>query len=65
MVLAFNIFLLVALPYGTAILGGAIAERLGGKTVSAAWASIGGLNASVCGIRMYRGANFTASANFQ
>ena len=42
MVLALHIFILVALPFGTAILVGALAERLGGKTVST-WASLGGL----------------------
>jgi hypothetical protein len=37
-----EVILLVALPYGTAILLGALAERLGGKNVSAL-ASFGGL----------------------
>jgi len=37
-----EVILLVALPYGTAILLGALAERLGGKTLSG-WASMGGL----------------------
>ena len=40
--LALEIVLLVVLPYGTAILLGALGERLGGKTVSAL-ASVGGL----------------------
>ena len=38
----FEVILLVALPYGTAILLGSLAERLAGKTASA-WASFGGL----------------------
>ncbi len=42
MVLVLNIFILVSLPFGTAILAGLLAERLGGKIVSA-WASMGGL----------------------
>jgi hypothetical protein len=42
MKLAFETVLLIALPYGTAILLGALGERLGGKTVSG-WASVGGL----------------------
>ena len=37
-----EVILLVALPYGTAILLGALAERLGGKTLSG-FASVGGL----------------------
>jgi hypothetical protein len=39
---ALEIILLVTLPYGTAILLGALTERLAGKTVSG-WASVGGL----------------------
>jgi hypothetical protein len=42
MMFTLEVFLLVALPYGTAILFGALAERLGGNIVSA-WASFGGL----------------------
>jgi hypothetical protein len=42
MKLAVETVLLVTLPYGTAILLGALGERLGGKTVSG-WASVGGL----------------------
>lgn len=38
----FEVILLVALPYGTALLLGALAERLGGKTLSGL-ASMGGL----------------------
>jgi hypothetical protein len=37
-----EVILLVALPYGTAVLLGALAERLGGKTLSGL-ASVGGL----------------------
>jgi hypothetical protein len=37
-----EVILLVALPYGTAILLGALAERLGGN-IASAWASFGGL----------------------
>jgi hypothetical protein len=40
--LALEIVLLVVLPYGTAILLGALGERLGGKNVSGV-ASVGGL----------------------
>jgi hypothetical protein len=42
MMFTIEVILLVALPYGTAILLGALAERLGGKTLSG-WASVGGL----------------------
>ena len=42
MKLTLEVILIVALPYGTAILMGALAERLGGKTVSG-WAAVGGL----------------------
>jgi hypothetical protein len=42
MKLMLEVVLLVALPYGTAFLMGALAERLGGKTLSG-WAAIGGL----------------------
>jgi hypothetical protein len=42
MKLTLEVVLIVALPYGTAILMGALAERLGGKTVSG-WAAAGGL----------------------
>jgi hypothetical protein len=42
MMFTIEVILLVALPYGTAILLGALGERLGGKTVSG-WAAIGGL----------------------
>ena len=42
MKLLLEIILLVALPYGTAFLMGALAERLGGKTLSG-WAAVGGL----------------------
>ena len=42
MKLMLEIVLLVVLPYGTAILLGALGERLGGKNVSAL-ASVGGL----------------------
>ena len=42
MMFTLEVVLLVALPYGTAILLGALAERLGGKTLSG-WASVGGL----------------------
>jgi len=40
--LLLEIILMLALPYGTAILVGALAERLGGKTLSSL-ASVGGL----------------------
>lgn len=42
MKLMLEVVLLVALPYGTAFLMGALAERLGGKTLSG-WAAIGGV----------------------
>jgi hypothetical protein len=42
MMLLLEIILMLALPYGTAILVGALAERLGGKTLSSL-ASVGGL----------------------
>jgi hypothetical protein len=42
MKLMLEIILLVALPYGTAFIMGALAERLGGKTLSS-WAAVGGL----------------------
>ena len=42
MKLLLEIILLVALPNGTAFLMGALAERLGGKTLSG-WAAVGGL----------------------
>ena len=42
MKLMLEIILLVALPYGTAFIMGARAERLGGKTLSS-WAAVGGL----------------------
>ena len=42
MKLMLEIILLVALPYGTAFIMGALAERLGGKTLSG-WAAVGGL----------------------
>ncbi|MFI4960432.1 MAG: hypothetical protein ACHP82_03140 [Hyphomicrobiales bacterium] len=42
MKLMLEVILLVALPYGTAFLMGALAERLGGKTLSG-WAAVGGL----------------------
>jgi uncharacterized protein YqgC (DUF456 family) len=42
MKLMLEVILLVVLPYGTAILMGALAERLGGKTLSG-WAAVGGL----------------------
>ena len=42
MMLLPEVILLVALPYGTAILMGALGERLGGKTLSGL-ASVGGL----------------------
>jgi hypothetical protein len=41
MKLMLEVVLLVALPYGTAFLMGALAERLGGKTLSG-WAAVGG-----------------------
>jgi hypothetical protein len=41
-----EVILLVVLPYGTAILLGAFAERLGGKTLSG-WAAVGGLASGV------------------
>ena len=41
MMFTLEVILLVALPYGTAILLGALGERLGGKTLSG-WASVGG-----------------------
>jgi hypothetical protein len=40
MKLMLEIILLVALPYGTAFIMGALAERLGGKTLSS-WAAVG------------------------
>ena len=40
--LLLEIILMLALPYGTAILVGALAERLGGKTLSSL-DSVGGL----------------------
>ena len=40
--LLLEIILMLALPYATAILVGALAERLGGKTLSSL-ASVGGL----------------------
>ncbi len=46
MKLALETLLLVALPYGTAILLGALDERLGGKTVSSL-ASVGGLGLGI------------------
>ena len=42
MKLMLEVILLVVLPYGTAILIGALAERLGGKILSG-WAAVGGL----------------------
>ena len=42
MTLTLQIVLLVVLPYGTAVLLGALGERLGGKTVSSL-ASVAGL----------------------
>jgi hypothetical protein len=42
MMFLLEVVLLVVLPYGTALLLGALAERLGGKTLSG-WASVGGL----------------------
>jgi hypothetical protein len=42
MMLLPEVILLVALPYGTAILLGALAERLGGNILSG-FASVGGL----------------------
>ena len=42
MVFLLEVILLVGLPYGTALLLGALAERLAGNTVSSL-ASIGGL----------------------
>jgi hypothetical protein len=42
MMLLLEIILMLALPYATAILVGALAERLGGKTLSSL-ASVGGL----------------------
>ena len=42
MMFTLEVVLLVALPYGTALLLGALAERLGGKTLSG-WASVGGM----------------------
>ena len=42
MMLLPEVILLVVLPYGTAILMGVLAERLGGKTLSGL-ASVGGL----------------------
>jgi hypothetical protein len=42
MMFTLEVILLVALPYGTAILLGALGERLGGKNMSAL-ASVGGL----------------------
>jgi len=42
MKLMLEVFLLVVLPYGTAILLGALTKRLGGKTLSG-WAAVGGL----------------------
>jgi hypothetical protein len=42
MKLMLEVILLVVLPYGTAILMGALVERLGGKTLSG-WAAVGGL----------------------
>jgi hypothetical protein len=42
MMFLLEVILLVALPFGTAILVGALAERLGGETVSYL-ASFGGL----------------------
>ena len=46
MKLTFEIILLVAFPYGTAILLGALGERLGGKTVSGL-AAVGGLGLGI------------------
>ena len=43
MMLLLEIILLVALPYGTAILLGALAERLGGGKTLSGWTSVGGL----------------------
>ena len=43
MMLLLEIILLVALPYGTAILLGALAERLGGGKTLSGWPSVGGL----------------------
>jgi hypothetical protein len=42
MKLMLEVILLVALPYGTAFLMGALAERLGGKMLSG-WAAVGGV----------------------
>ena len=42
MMFLLEVILLVGLPYGTAILFGALAERLAGSIVSA-WSSFGGL----------------------
>jgi hypothetical protein len=43
MMLLLEIILLVALPYGTAILLGALDERLGGGKILSGWTSVGGL----------------------
>jgi hypothetical protein len=42
MMFLIEVILLVGLPYGTALLLGALAERFGGSILSG-WASIGGL----------------------
>ena len=46
MKLMLEVILLVVLPYGTAILMGALVERLGGKTLSG-WAAVGGLSLGI------------------
>ena len=46
MKLMLEIILLVALPYGTAFIMGALAERLGGKTLSS-WVAVGGLSLGI------------------
>jgi hypothetical protein len=47
MKLTLEVILLVVRPYGTAILIGALAERLGGKTLSGC-AAVGGLALGIC-----------------
>ncbi len=44
--LMFETVLLVVLPYGTAILIGALGERLGGKVLSG-WSSLAGLGLGI------------------
>ena len=46
MKLMLEVILLVVLPYGTAILMGALAERSGGKALSG-WAAVGGLTLGI------------------